>query len=110
MTIQYLPILFNIQGNPVFLVFLAMNSVINLLMQYTQIQLEILGSLLDNEVMLDKYLTTGSTEEVAFAAYMENVDEEDAEKWIPMPIKLASQLSMLISILGILAGIVNIFS
>lgn len=114
MTIQYLlllalPILLNIQGNPVFLVFLAMNLVINLFMQYTQIQLKILGSLLDNEAILDKHNEAGSTEEVAFEAYMENVDEEDAEEWILMPIKIASHLSMLISILGILAGIVNLF-
>lgn len=73
-----------------------MNFVINMLMQYTQIQFKILGSLRTNEDILDKHTETGSIEE-AFAEYIEKVDEE-AKKWIPKSITLVGHISMLISI------------
>ena len=92
-----LPILLNIQGNPSLLIFLGMNTIINLLMQYTRIKMQILGSLLNHEDNLTEQMQDGITEEAA-------------EEWIPKPIIIASDLSMTISILGILIGIVNWFS
>ena len=79
-------------------------------MQYTQTQMKILGSFLDNDDKVNEQMQRGLTEEDAFEEYMENFDEEAAEEWIPQPIKLANHLSMFISILGILLGIVNWFS
>lgn len=106
--ILVLPILLHIRGNSAVLVFLLMNSIINILIQYTWEQMKILGALLDNKDKINKDIEEGKTYEGAFTRYMENLNHERAEELIPKPIALAKNISMTISIAAISVGLVNI--
>lgn len=106
--ILLLPIILHIKASPAIIVFLVMNSIISFLMEYTKIQIKIIGSLIDNEDILDKHMEAGSTQEAAFAEYMENVNEEETEEWIPKPINLTSNVSMTINLIAIVIGIIKI--
>lgn len=110
MTIKYflillLPAILHSKGNQAVLVFVIMNSFINLLIQYTIIQMKILASIIKNEDRMQELKDQGVSYEEAFEDYMEN---KDTDVDIPKPITTTANLSMIISIAAIILGIVKI--
>lgn len=106
--ILILPIVLHIKGDIALLVFLIMNSIINLLMEYTKIQMGILGSIADNAELIESNIEKGKGYDESFEEYMNNVNHEELDKWIPKPIKVVGSISMIISIAAIIFGIVNL--
>ena len=61
MNIRYLstlilPIILHSQGNPAVLVFLIMNSIISILMEYTKMEIQMLGHLINNKDKIEELL------------------------------------------------------
>lgn len=106
--ILILPIVLHIKGSIALLVFLSMNSIINLLMEYTKIQMGILGSIADNAKLIESNIEKGKGYDESFEEYMSKVDHEELDKWVPKPIKVVGSISMIISIAAIILGIVNL--
>lgn len=105
--ILLLPIILHIKGNTAVLVFLIMNSIINLLMQYTKIQIQIITSITMNDDRIQELHDQGIDFDEAFEDYMSGVDINDYTN-VPKPIRYAGNISMAIGIISIIIGIVQI--
>lgn len=108
MSIRYLmilivPIILHNKGNKAILVFLIMNSIISVLMEYTKAEMKMLGYMINNQDRVNELIDAGVEFDEAFKEYLETEDV-----YLPKPISFASKISMTINIAAILLGIVNI--
>ena len=98
----------NITGNVAVLVFLAMNSLLCWLMQYTKIQIGIAASIAKYEDRIDELKDDDVSFEDAFNEYMENVNLDDADTYTPKLITYVANISLAICFIGIIVGITRL--
>lgn len=108
MSIRYLmilivPIILHSKGNKAILVFLVMNSIISVLMEYTKMEVRMLGHLVENKDRIEELMDNDVEYDESFK---EHLAKEDM--YLPKPIELASNISITINLIAILVGIVRL--
>ncbi|AGL03773.1 hypothetical protein [Desulfoscipio gibsoniae] len=106
--ILLLPVVLNIKGDLAIFVFFAMNSVLCYFMQYAKVHIQIAASVAGYGDRMDELKEEGSTLKDAFEVYIEQVNPEEVEHFIPKPIHYAANSSVGICIIGIIFGVVQI--
>lgn len=100
-----LPNILHLKGPKAILVFLIMNSIIHLLMEYNRIYIQILGGIIEDG---DQYIRQGLSYEESFEKIVENVNLEVLEAYVPRGMNIVISISSIISLVAIIIGIVNL--
>lgn len=70
--------------------------------------MRILGSFIEDGDIMDEHMEQGLSMEESHAIITENFQARDLEEWVPKGVSIAITVTTIISIVGILAGIVNL--
>ena len=95
--ILILPIILHIKASPAIIVFLVMNSIISVLMEYTKMEVRMLGHLVENKDRIEELMNNDVEYD---ASFKERLEKEDI--YLPKPIELTSNISMAINLIAIL--------
>lgn len=101
--ILILPIILHIKSSPVIIVFLIMNSIISLLMEYTKMEVRMLGHIIENKDIIERLMNDDVKYDESFK---EHLEKEDI--YLPKPIEFAANMSISISLIGIIAGVIRL--
>ena len=83
--------------SPAIIVFLVMNSIISVLMEYTKMEVRMLGHLVENKDRIEELMNNDVEYD---ASFKERLEKEDI--YLPKPIELTSNISMAINLIAIL--------
>lgn len=108
MIMLILPGILHIKGPISTLILLIMNSLINIIMQYSREHMRILGFLIEDGGKVEDHIEQGLSMEESQAIFTENFQARELEEWIPKPIDLGLKISTAINLIAIVVGIVNL--
>lgn len=105
--ILILPIALNIKEGAAVVVFLSMNSVISILMEYTKVHIAIAFNQGKYDSRMQEMIDEGLSFEEGFEEYISNIDMEEGAEHIPKLILHAALVSKVVAVIAIVVGIVR---